>query len=170
MNHNETREKFKAWWSQLALREQRMLAFGSVVVVFFILYAGIWMPIQSHLEEMRVSIKKNEKTLQWMQSADKALSKVEGQAQEKKKTVTPVELLSIVQQTVEEAGLTSALTQSKQSSGESIILHFQKADFDRLMAMLIIILKEQNVTVTQFGAAATKDPGVVNADVTLKIG
>jgi type II secretory pathway component PulM len=119
---------------------------------------------------MRTSISKDQKTLLWMQSADSEISKAEGEAKQQKKSITPVELLSVVQQLVEEAGLTPTLTQSKQSSGDAVVLHFQKADFDRLMAVLIIILKEQNVTVTQFGAAAANAPGLVNADVTLKIG
>jgi type II secretory pathway component PulM len=170
MSMKEAQEKAKVWWSQLGQREQRMLSIGAIAVAFFILYAGIWMPIQDHLADMRVSIGKDQKTLQWMQSADKEISHLEGQSKQQKKSVTPVELLSIVQQTVEEAELSSSLTSSKQASGDSIVLHFQKTDFDRLMAMLIITLKEQNVTVTQFSATAANAPGVVNADVTLKIG
>jgi len=170
MNYKEAREKFNAWWSQLAQREQRMVAVGSVVVTFFILYAGIWRPIQNHLADMRTSIASSQKTLAWMKMADQQIGSMEGEVKEKAKSVTPVELLSIVQQTIEEAGLTQALKQSKQSSGDAIVLHFQKADFDRLIAVLVVTLKEQNVTVTQFNATATKDPGVVNADLTLKIG
>ncbi len=169
MNYKETLEKAKTWWSQLARREQQALAIGGVAVAFFILYAGIWMPIQSHLENMRVSIVKDQKTLVWMETADKEISSMEGQGkQQQKKTITPVELLSVVQSTIEEAGLTPSLKQAKQSSSDAIALHFQKADFDRLIALLIITLKEQNVNVTQFSAAADA-PGVVDADLTLKI-
>lgn len=169
MNFKDTREKATIWWSQLARREQQALSIGGVVVAFFILYAGIWMPIQNHLTEMRTSIVKDQKTLLWMQSADKEITSAEGEKTQQKKSVTPVELLSIVQGTIEEAGLTPSLKQAKQSSGEAIALHFQKADFDRLMAFLIITLKEQSVIVTQFSATAAGAPGVVNADLTLKI-
>lgn len=171
MNYKEAQEKAKVWWSQLEQREQRMLTIGGVALALFILYAGIWSPITNHLADMRTSIVKDQKTLQWMQSADKEISHLEGESkQQKAKSVTPVELLSIMQKTIEEAGLTLSLKQAKQSSGDSIVLHFQKADFDRLMALLIITLKEQNVTVTQFSAIAAGTQGVVNADVTLKIG
>jgi general secretion pathway protein M len=171
MNYKEAQEKAKTWWAQLAQREQRMLTIGGIAAAFFILYAGIWMPIANHLADMRTAIVKDQKTLQWMQSADKEISSLEGQSkQQQAKSVTPVELLSIMQKTIEEAGLTLALKQAKQAAGNAIVMHFQKADFDRLMALLIITLKEQNVTVTQFSSTATKTPGVVNADVTLKIG
>ena len=39
----------KAWWQQLNIREQRLVAAMSVLVLIFIIYSAIWQPINDNL-------------------------------------------------------------------------------------------------------------------------
>lgn len=163
-------KKSKDWWSTLAWREKQALAAGGVVVALFLVYEVIWSPIVDGAANMRKRIEVDQKNLAWMQAADKEINKLEGQSREKVKTVAPVALLALLQKKVAQAGLDEAAVQLKQASNDSIELHFQKVPFDSIMKLLLATAKDYNVTIIQMSAVAETTPGVVNADVVLRIG
>ena len=161
--------KLKEWWSNLAPREKQAVTWGGALLGIFIIYQGIWSPYVDHIASMRNSIKSNQKTLVFMQEADKEIQKKESQSNTKAKTTSPVALLGFLQKQINQSQLNQQLTQLKQATNDSIELHFQKIEFDKLMNFLIKIVKEQSVSITQLSATAESSPGVVNADVMLKI-
>jgi type II secretory pathway component PulM len=160
----------KEWWSNLALREKQAVMIGSSLLGLFILYSGIWSPFLNYIDSMRTRIVSEQKTLNWMQTADAEIAKMKDHSGAKAKSVTPVVMLSLLQKQVTHDGLGPYMSQLKQTSNESIQMHFQKVEFDKLMAMLTTILKEQNVTISQMAVSAESTLGVVNADVTVKLG
>jgi general secretion pathway protein M len=166
---NEYWIKVKEWWSALATREKRAVVLGGSIVALFIVYQGIWSPLKEQAASMRKRLVAQEKTLAWMQSADKTLQQIQGQATNRNKSTSPVMLLSVMQKQINQAGLEQNLTQLKQASNESIEMHFQKVDFDKLVKLLTLVIKEQRVSITQMSVVAESAPGTVNADVVLKL-
>lgn len=166
---NEQWLKIKAWWTNLAKREQQAITFGALILGVFILYAGIWSPLVNHVDAMRKRVLSEQKLLLWMQAADKQIQQMKGQAKNKNHSLSPVVLLSDVRKLILQAGLEKNLTQLKQATNDSIEIHFQKVEFDRLVALLTAIVKEESVAITQMAASAEHTPGAVNADVVLKI-
>lgn len=162
-------QKAREWWIALSQREKQALTWGGVVLGVFILYQGIWAPLIDGAQAMRKRIVSQQKTLAWMRVADKALQKTEGQSKERNKSASPVVLLSFMQKQITEARLDSALTQLKQGSNETIEMHFQKVEFDRLVAMLAQAIKIQSVSIAQMTVMAEGTSGIVNADVILKL-
>lgn len=159
--------KLKEWWNALAEREKRMLTIGSFSTAIFLFYALIWSPYLNRVTDLRKQILTQQKTLSWMQTADKEIRKLESEHTPKAVTLSPVELLAYLQKQIADSGLTAA--QLKQISNDSVQMQFQKVDFDRLIGFLIKVAQEQSVTITQMSAIADVSPGVVNAEVTLKI-
>ena len=86
----------------------------------------------------------------------------------KNKPVSIVVFLSQMQDKIKSAGLENTLTQLKQSANESIEMHFQKVEFDKLMSFLIAVMKEHPVSISRLSVAATDAPGVVSADIVMK--
>ena len=166
---NEWLIKLKEWWNNLAPREQMIVALGSTIVGVFIFYLIIWAPYLNRIDLMRKHIQTEQKTLAWMQAANAKIIKLEEQAKNRNAVITPVVLLGLLQKQINQAGLESHLTNLKQASSDSLELHFQKIEFDKLMQLLEKIVKEQNVTVAQFSATAENAPGIVNADMVLKL-
>lgn len=167
----EYKAKFKEWWEPLAPREKQAVTIGGAVLGLFILYAGIWSPFLNHLDTMRSRITSEQKTLLWMQAADKELQKATGQTQERRKVSSPVVLLSDLQKLVEQMGLAQNLTDMKQSSNDSIALRFQKVEFDKLVKMLIALVKAESVNISQMSVKAVNGaPGAVDADLEIKLG
>ncbi len=160
--------KWKEWWSQLALREKQAVMLGGPLLIIFILYQWIWSPYLDYVNGMRKRIGTEQKLLLWMQEADAAINKIAGQSKTKIKAVSPVMLLSVMKKQVNKAGLEQYLTQLKQATNESIELHFQKIEFDKLIKVIISVMKEQPVSILQMSVVADNTPGIVNADIILK--
>ena len=131
---NEWLNKFKQWWNNLAPREQQVVAMGSMLVGIFLFYVVIWGPYLGRIDVMRKHIQSEQKTLAWMTAADNKIKKLEGQTQNRAGALTPVALLSVLQKQIKEAGLDAALTNLKQSSSDTVEMHFQKVEFDKLSA------------------------------------
>src|SRR5262245_43146919 len=139
--------KLKEWWSTLALREKQAVSIGAALLILFITYEWIWTNALESVEEMREKIISGQKTLVWMEEADKQIKKMEGQSQTKSHATSPVELLSQIKKQIQRAGLEPNLTQLKQSTKDSIEVHFQRVEFDKLMGMLGVVIKEQNISI-----------------------
>jgi type II secretory pathway component PulM len=77
-------------------------------------------------------------------------------------------MLSITKKYISQAGLDRYLTQLKQNTNESIEMHFQKVEFDRLIRLLTVLINEQHFTLLQISSVAENPSGIVNADVILK--
>lgn len=163
-------EKFDTWYNGLAEREKQIVTFGGIAVGILLIYAIIYAPLVNHAANLRTTIQTEQKTLVWMQSADKQIQAMEGQSKNKANSVTPVVMLSILQKDITQAKLDQNLSQMKQASNDSIQLQFQKVSFDKLIALLIKVMKENKVTLSQFSVTADATPGIVNADVMLGLG
>lgn len=153
------------WWGHLAARERQAIRLGGMLLAIFILYQCIWSPLLTHVAFLRKEIDLQQKTLVWMQSADKAIRLLENHKKDKNKQTSPVMLLSFLQQQINQAGLQSQLSQLNQASNDTIEMHFQKVPFDSLIRLMILITKEQPVSISQFSVVADNVPGMVNADV-----
>ena len=161
--------KIKDWWQALSQREQQVVALGGIVISALLFYLIIWGPYLDRINTMRQHIKTEQQTLAWMQAADKEIKQFEVHSKNKNAATTPVILLSTLQKQIEEANLAPFLTDLKQSATDAIEIHFQKIEFDNLIRLLLTILKTQNVSITQMSVIAENSPGMVNADVILKL-
>lgn len=166
---NEQWLKAKEWWSHLSTREKQASIAGASVVAIFIVYELMWSPLVDHVEVLRKQIVTEQKTLVWMQAADTDVRKMEGETTKKGKSVSPVAMLSLLQKQINHVELNKNLTQLKQASNDTIEMHFQKVEFDKLIGLLTTIVKEQPVSISQMSATADNTPGIVNADILLKM-
>jgi general secretion pathway protein M len=160
--------KFKEWWASLALREKQAISIGVSLLALFILYQWIWTPYLDNVATMRGRIASDQKTLLWMQSADKIIQKVENKSTPKNKTVSSVEFLSQMQKQIKHAKLDQSLTQLKQSTNDAIEMHFQKVEFDKLIKLIATIIKNNHVVISQMTVNALETSGYVNADIVIK--
>ena len=161
--------KFKEWHAQLEQRERRMVNVGGAALGFAIFYFGIWSPFLGRVNHLRTTISSEQKTLAWMKDADQKIKQLASESSSARQSATPVTMLSLLQDKVNEAGMKDALTQLKQAANDSIQLQFKNVSFDQLIKLLISVMKSNHVTITQFNATAESTPGIVNADVMLAL-
>ena len=162
--------KFKVWHAGLETRERRMANIGGAAIVFAIFYFGIWSPFLTRVSDLRSRITSEQKMLAWMKSADEKISQLATESSGARQSATPVAMLALLQNQVNQAGLKDALTSMKQADNDSIQLQFKSVSFDQLMKLLIGVLKSSHVTIKQFSAVGENTPGMVSADVMLALG
>jgi general secretion pathway protein M len=161
--------KAKNWYAALEQRERRAVLVGGSSVMFAVLYFGIWSPMVNHVDDMRKRIVTDQKTLTWMREADEKIKQLAATETTSQQAVTPVQLLTLLQMQINQAGLRDALKEMKQASNDAIQLHFKNVSFDQLIKLLMSVLKNSHVAISQFAATAETTPGMVNADVMLTI-
>ncbi|RHW77959.1 type II secretion system protein GspM [Colwellia sp. RSH04] len=57
----------KAWWQQLNIREQRLVATMGFAVLVFIIYSLIWQPLNDSLLQSQSKLKRQQSLLTWVQ-------------------------------------------------------------------------------------------------------
>lgn len=162
-------QTIKEWWQQLTQREKQMVSAGSAVLSLFVLYAGIWSPYLDHLADMRKRIETGTHTLAWMQAADQRLRKLSVQTAANGKADSPVALMTFLQKQLEQTRLESALSELKQTGGDTVQINFHRVEFDKLIALLMTAVKQKQVTIQQLSVVTSDSPGMVNADVVLQL-
>lgn len=162
--------KYKEWWINLSLREQRIVMIGGIALVLFLIYALVLSPLYQSVTVMRQRLTANEKTLAFMQTINQEINEItQAATQDKSKSHSPLELISLLQNQIASAQLNEQLTQLKQTSKDSIEMHFQKVEFDKLCAMLIKISKTQNAVIMQVAVKRVDMVGHVDADVVIGV-
>lgn len=161
--------KLKDWWNGLALREQRAVAIGGMTLALFILYQGIWSPILGHITSMRQQIVKDQKTLAWMKSTDRAISVLQKESHASQKSGSPVVLLSAFQNNMQQAGFEANMVELKQSGNQSIAVKFQKVSFDKWIKAVVNFTQEHQVVISNMAIDADAVSGVVNVDLVMQI-
>lgn len=165
---NEVKLRVKEMWSQLALREKRIVSIGGVLLIVFIFYAGIWSPLLEKAAAMRQALINNQATLVWMQETDKQLRALEAKTKHEVSRLTPIALLSILKNKISEMNLTPYLTQLKEANQETIHIQFQKIEFDSFMQLMIALTKEHNIAIKQMSVVADTVPGIVDIELSIQ--
>src|SRR3990167_10519879 len=97
--------KFKEWHTQLEQRERRMVNVGGAALAAAIFYFGIWSPFLGRVDDLRVTIGGQQKTLAWMKNAEQKMTQLAAGNGGGKQVMSPVALLSLLQERVNQAGM-----------------------------------------------------------------
>jgi general secretion pathway protein M len=165
----ENWEKFKVWYAALEGRERRAVNIGGAALIFAIFYLGIWSPFLDRVNTLRQRITSEQKTLAWMQDADQKLSKLAGTGGGVQQRITPVAMLTVLQNQVQKFGMKEAVSELKQTTNDSIEMQFKNVSFDQMMKLLMAVMKDYRVTITQISATAEATPGQVSVAMTLAL-
>lgn len=159
----------KDWFAALQQREQVFVGTGALVVVIALVYAFVWLPLDTGQKSLAASVSSWErslaelKTLQSMQLADagtrpRAANNVQ---------LTPV---VIVDQTLRARGLDRALKRSQPTTSSGIRVEFENVAFDELVLWLGDLGTQYDMHVTQSSMSTNTEaaPGRINATFTLE--
>lgn len=162
-------QKLKDWYTQLEQRERHAVAVGGVAIFFALLYLGVWSPLMNSADTMRKRITAQQKTLAWMQSAEAKLKRLGSVSTQSSGSLSPVAMLTLLQNQIDAAGLRESLTELKQAGADSVQLQFKNVSFDKLIALLTVVIKKHQVNVSVFNASAESRPGLVDVNIILKL-
>lgn len=165
----QRRQQFETWWHDLGLRERKMIIAATIFIGILIAYEGIWSPYHAYIASLRTRILAQQKTLVWMQKADREITAIAKHHQPNKTIDSPVALLSHLQQQIALAGFNLQLKNLKQTANDAVQLTLTKVDFNQLMKMLIQMMQTDAIIIQQATIVATETSGIVNADLILSL-
>ena len=161
----------KDWFESLEQREQVFVSAGALVVFVALVYAFVWLPLDSGQRTMSASVSTWErslaelKPLKGMQVASSGSTPGTGSGAGQ----TPV---VIVDQTLRARGLDRALKRSQPTTSSGIRVEFENVAFDDLVLWLGDLSNQYSMNVTSGSMSANADvaPGRINATFTLERG
>jgi general secretion pathway protein M len=153
--------KLRTWFNGLQQREQRVVAFGAVVLALILLVGGILMPLQSAVSTAARANANKREDLAWMRvnapeirAAGFAISADTGEAP-----------MVLVDRVGREAGLSSAL-RGTQPNATGVRVQLEAASFDTMIAWLDTLDTRYGYALESITVDRGAAPGMVNASVT----
>ena len=159
----------KDWFASLEQREQIFVGTGAVLVLLAVLYAFIWVPLDTGQKSMSASVSNWEQSLAELKPLKgiQATATVSGQAGNGGAQQTPV---VIVDQTLRARGLDRSLKRSQPTTSNGIRVEFENVAFDELVLWLGDLSGQYGMHVTSGSMSANSQaaPGRINATFTLE--
>ncbi|MDX1900703.1 MAG: type II secretion system protein GspM [Gammaproteobacteria bacterium] len=152
----------KLQWQTLSLREKKAAIIGGLALACLILFAT-WEMLANQISDLQENVAHNKTLLAWMQQADAELKKTHLSTGSH-----PANPMTLVQTAINQSSLATHVNQLKQTDNNSIQLNFKDASFDDIIQLLTHLWQESQLIVTQAQMANNKDPGIVNASITLE--
>jgi general secretion pathway protein M len=159
----------KEWFTAREQREQIFVAAGAVVVLLTLVYAIVWLPLDTGQRSLSASVCRWERSLAELKplksvqvSTTTSRSANTGNVQQ-----TPV---VIVDQTLRARGLDRALKRSQPTTGNGIRVEFENVAFDELVLWLgdLSLQYGMHVTSGSMTTSTQASPGRINATFTLE--
>jgi general secretion pathway protein M len=155
------------WFESLEARERLFVITAAVFLIFAILYLGLWMPLDRGQKTLSVSVDTWKTAL-----AELRPLKVQLQGSRAGQTQTAgrnQSLVVIIDNTLRERGLYSALQRSQPTTGNGIRVEFENVAFDELVLWLGDLSTRYGLQVQSGSFSNPRDSkGRVNATLTLE--
>jgi type II secretory pathway component PulM len=135
------------------------------VVIFMALLLWSWFASLAHLTHMRQLITQKQKIFSLLCVFNKELQVTK----QHKQVLTTVALIGVLQHALKAFHIEDALTVLKQTSSETLSLHFKEIDFDKLILFLTKITEQYTVTIQYLVAEANTNQGFVDVDLGLLV-
>ncbi|MGH8172472.1 MAG: type II secretion system protein GspM [Rhodanobacteraceae bacterium] len=158
----------RAWWNGLALREQRIVAFGALAAVLLLGWALVWHPLAVKRAELRDAVESERRDLAFVRVAAAEVERVRATGERSRPDRQGRSLLALADATARGAGLEGALKRVEPVGATSVRVSFEFAGFDALIAWIESLSRDYGIETTDFSADRADGVGLVNARVTLQ--
>lgn len=157
----------RRWWQGLAVREQRVLMAGAVVVGLLLGWALVWYPLARTQQNLEARLAARQADLAFMQQAGKRLQGIDQRQQRGKVQRRGKSLLALADASAREAGLGPNMARLEPLDGKRIRMQYQAANFDVLVAWLAGLRRQYGIQVVDLSVDRQSAEGQVDAALTL---
>ena len=158
----------RAWWTSLALREQRMVAAGALVAALTLGWALVWHPLAAKRTELRETVDAQRRDLAYVRVAAAEVERLRAAGTHSRADRQGRSLLALADATARAGGLESALRRVEPVGAASVRVSVEFALFDALIDWIEGLTRDYGIEATDFSADRADGVGLVNARVTLQ--
>jgi len=156
----------RAWYSNLAERERRMVTLGAAAGVVLLLLAII-LPLNRNIAQARQRITTKQGDLAFIQDATPQLAAAGPGSGE---AATGESLVVLIDSSARESGIGKSLSSSQATADKGLRIRLDNVPFDALVAWLARLSQSHGVRVESAEIEAAGETGHVNAGLLLKAG
>ena len=156
----------RAWYSNLAERERRVVTLGAAAGVVLVLLAII-LPLNRNIAQARQRITTKQGDLAFIQDATPQLAAAGPGSGE---AATGESLVVLIDTSARESGIGKSLSSSQATADKGLRIRLENVPFDALVAWLARLSQSHGVRVESAEIEAAGEPGLVNAGLLLKAG
>ena len=154
----------KEHWDKLSERERWMLVIGGAFFVIYLLYATIYSPLISALQQRAEQLIEKKETLAWMQTVRQQYV-----AKNSPKALHAGQLLTVLTDELKKTSFQSFSYRLQQTSSNDIQLSFAKVPYNLFLAWLWRINEHYTLAIKQWNVARTDAPGIVQLSMTFSV-
>lgn len=158
----------RAWWTQLAPREQRTVAAGAIAVALMLGWALFWHPLSLKRAELRDTVDTQRRDLAYVRVAAAEVERLRTAGTHSRVDRQGRSLLALADATARAGGLEGALRRVEPVGAASVRVSFEFASFDALIGWIETLTRDYGIETTDFSADRADGVGLVNARVTLQ--
>jgi len=157
---------FDQYFNQLAERERLLLLVAGPLLLLVLVYALLWRPLDQRVEHLQQRVMEQQSLQQWMQVSAQKVQQLRQQSRPGG-TVSRQSLLSLVDRTVRQSGLSEALKRVEPDGADKVKVRLEQASFDAVIKWLEVLQSRDSVVVQSISIDRRDSAGVVNVRLTL---
>jgi general secretion pathway protein M len=159
----------KEWFNQLEARERKIVIAGGILLVVLGVYALMWTPFVSGLENLRKSTVEKQELLVWMQDAAQEVKTLRAQNPKQiNQGGAEQSILGVIDRTAKQSKLGSAVKRVKPEGSTKAHVWLEDAVFNDVIRWLENMDNRQNIKIVSSMVDKQDSPGVVNIRLVLE--
>jgi general secretion pathway protein M len=160
-------QNIKEWLASLEQRERNLVITGAVLLVITILYLGIWRPLSSSVEHLRVTTREQQATLMWMKQASREMRMLKG-SHARTQPASGQSLLTLVDTTAKAGQLGTAVKRLQPDGEKKVHVWMEGASFDDVVRWLVLLETRHGIGVESSVFEVKENEGRVDVRLVLE--
>ena len=158
----------KNWFNSLQTREKQLMIAATVVVVLFIFYLFIWLPIDKNTQRLNRQLASQKITLAAMQQMAPRIRTLQQSGSKSARRSSNASLTALIYQTGQSRLKGAQLKRVEEGQQHSVRVWIEKVAFDDMLFWLESLRNQYGIDVDSIVAEREAEPGLVNVRLTLK--
>lgn len=158
----------RAWFENLAPREQILVSLAGVLTVIVVVYLAIWLPLDRGSARLESRVEDQRNLIAELRQLQGRVSAPASAGSSTAGASSGQSLVVIVDSTVRQKGLGTALKRSQPTDGNAIRVVFENAPFDTLIEWLGQLSSQHGIEIESASFSNRAERGRVDSTLTLE--
>ena len=148
-------------------RERHMVIVASIIVIITLLYAVIWEPVFSELDNQRQRYQSQHQFLVWMKEKTRDIKSLQSSGAHSTDRFNKLSISSLVERSAQSMGI-KAFIKKQTSDKKGVKIELEQADFDRIILWLNDMQQKYAIQTSSIKIEKQDKPGTASVHVTLE--
>ena len=158
----------REWLEGLDARERLQVMGGAALLVVFLLFVLVWLPVRTGYSNLKASVAEQRETAAWMQRGAQQLAGLKGSGGAAPVGLGGRSLLAVTDSTARAGGLGAELKRVEPEGRDSVRVWLDGASFDVLIKWLATLSSTHGIQVDSATLERSDVAGRVDARLTLQ--